>query len=261
MSDFLQIEDEVINGTPKYNITSNGDGTSSIILANEVVHSGTPLNKGTLDKINNVLGYNLLPYTQEQQAGGTMEFTSKQYAYQGAQWENVINSFNLNMKVKINQSYAAAYTGTAGVDNYSLFCSYGNLVILEVDSAITKFDMEGGATYLVGSNDGTNWTNYHQSSSGKTNIPNIYKYYRLDDSVNAKYKNFIVGTLNKNKYTYDKPVTTDKQILKATVSYNGSAFDNTLNGKQIDTVLQSGHYYELMFDEPNDRFIAYEARV
>lgn len=55
----LNVTDEVINGTPKYNITDNGDGTNSIELANEVVSEGTKLNKILFDKIENVLSYQI----------------------------------------------------------------------------------------------------------------------------------------------------------------------------------------------------------
>lgn len=53
----LNVQDEIINGTPKYNITSNGDGTSNIELANEIVSEGTNLNRALFNKIENVLSY------------------------------------------------------------------------------------------------------------------------------------------------------------------------------------------------------------
>lgn len=57
LNQILHAVDEIIDGTPKYNITDNGDGTKGIELANEVAQQGTALNKACLDKIDNVLSY------------------------------------------------------------------------------------------------------------------------------------------------------------------------------------------------------------
>lgn len=65
MSDFINFVDEIIDGTPKYTITSNGDGTSNIELANEIIQQGTALNKASLNKINAIIGYNNLIPQQE----------------------------------------------------------------------------------------------------------------------------------------------------------------------------------------------------
>lgn len=54
----LNVVDEIINGSPKYNITPNGDGTSNIELANEVVEQGTALNRVLFNKIESVMSYN-----------------------------------------------------------------------------------------------------------------------------------------------------------------------------------------------------------
>lgn len=49
----LEIKDEIIEGSPRYNVTDNADGTKNIELANDVIQQGTPLNKAMLD---NMLG-------------------------------------------------------------------------------------------------------------------------------------------------------------------------------------------------------------
>lgn len=68
----LNVTDEIINGNPKYNITPNGDGTSKIELANEVVSDGTALNKLLFDKVDktinavdNVVAYKIPNLEQE----------------------------------------------------------------------------------------------------------------------------------------------------------------------------------------------------
>ncbi len=45
----FEFVDEVIDGTPRYNVTDNDDGTKNIELANTVITEGTPLNKATFD--------------------------------------------------------------------------------------------------------------------------------------------------------------------------------------------------------------------
>lgn len=71
----LHAVDEIINGTPKYTITPNGDGTNGIELANEVVQEGMALNKLCLDKIDNVLSY-LTPSVEKKLVTITNSYTS-----------------------------------------------------------------------------------------------------------------------------------------------------------------------------------------
>lgn len=46
-----EIKDEIIEGSPRYNVTDNEDGTKNIELANNVLQAGTPLNKATLENL------------------------------------------------------------------------------------------------------------------------------------------------------------------------------------------------------------------
>lgn len=66
MSNFIEIQDEILNGDPKYIITQNNDGTSNIDLATEIIQDGTPLNKSTLEtfanKVKNCMNLNTLTY-------------------------------------------------------------------------------------------------------------------------------------------------------------------------------------------------------
>ena len=48
----LNVQDEIIEGTPKYNITDNSDGTKNIELANTVIQEGSALNKVVFDKVD-----------------------------------------------------------------------------------------------------------------------------------------------------------------------------------------------------------------
>lgn len=48
----LNVQDEIIEGSPKYNITDNTDGTKNIELANNVIQQGSALNKVVFDKID-----------------------------------------------------------------------------------------------------------------------------------------------------------------------------------------------------------------
>lgn len=48
----INAQDEIIEGSPKYNITDNTDGTKNIELANNVIQQGSALNKVVFDKID-----------------------------------------------------------------------------------------------------------------------------------------------------------------------------------------------------------------
>lgn len=254
MSDFLQIEDEVINGTPKYNITSNGDGTSSITLANEVVHSGTPLNKATLDPINNIIGYNILDYEQQIITSGISTTTSSG-RYESKQI--IPNSKNYEI-----------YFDTAAISGTNV---YGggiristNSDILYVPSYISSFFVkayDNNEVRLEGSNDKVNWTSLgNVYKAGKT-ISNNYRYYRNNYNYGYGLVNDFDGVISSTEYSYNKPINKNKMALKVFIDIEEASSDNTLNGKPIDTLLQNNKYYELLYDEPNDRFIAHEERV
>lgn len=48
----INAQDEIIEGSPKYNIIDNTDGTKNIELANNVIQQGSALNKVVFDKID-----------------------------------------------------------------------------------------------------------------------------------------------------------------------------------------------------------------
>lgn len=91
------VTDEVINGSPKYTISANGDGTNSITLANQVIQQGTPLNKYVFNKIDkaindadNVIAYKIPTFTKS--PTGTIERTITQNIIV----EDVTPTWNIN---------------------------------------------------------------------------------------------------------------------------------------------------------------------
>ena len=48
----INAQDEILEGSPKYNITDNADGTKNIELANTVIQEGSALNKVIFDKVD-----------------------------------------------------------------------------------------------------------------------------------------------------------------------------------------------------------------
>lgn len=102
----LNVVDEIINGSPKYNITPNGDGTSNITLANEVVEQGTALNKQIFNKIENTLSY-LTPQIEE---------SSIEKTYTGnILYENSLNRNWSNTEVTINKPITGKLTTYDGI--------------------------------------------------------------------------------------------------------------------------------------------------
>ena len=262
MSDFLQFEDEVINGTPKYNITPNGDGTSNIELANEVIQQGTPLNKANLQSINNIVGYNKLDYTSTPLPGnlhlidGNYNFSTNQSIY-----KDIPNTENKLIRIRCISS-GSGYNVTCSVSNNVIHLSSN--ATLEVDSSIPEFTINCENGFDGSNSPYSGWVNITNTTNTDVVISNNYTYYHgkapMVGSSTTLLKNFKVSGLNLN-YVYDIPLTKNREIVKVYVEFVGLPTNNTLNGKPIDTILQSGKYYELMFDEPNDRFIAHEERV
>lgn len=76
MSQFLQLDDEIINGSPEYTLTQKPNGNYEIELANEIVHEGTNLNKSGLSSLNAILGYNEITGTYNPTTS-TAEFTTE----------------------------------------------------------------------------------------------------------------------------------------------------------------------------------------
>lgn len=151
------------------------------------------------------------------------------------------------------------------------FANMSGTIIIEVPENITKFSVKTNTTgsnlYLRGSNNKTSWSNVLRLNTSTYTqyheVENTYKYYSFtpDYTSFTFYMTDFKYDATTNKYTYNDVPTKNREILKCYVEYEGSASNNTLNNKQIDTILGSGKYYELMYDESNDRFIAHEERV
>lgn len=165
---------------------------------------------------------------------------------------------NYNIKALKGTHYSDSVTITS---NYFQMAD-GNQIF--IPNNITSFEILGYGKAVEGSNDGITWHSWYTPTGANwISKNNDYRYYRSNNtsSYPIRFRNFI-GSSVKNKFTYNKTINIDKQILNAYISFGeGTVIDNTLNEKPIDTILKNNAFYELLFDEPNDRFIAYEMRV
>lgn len=253
MSDFLQLVDEVIDGTPEYTLTQKPNGKYDIELANVIIQQGTALNKASLNKVNAILGYNILIPQQEIVPDETTTLTNGNYA---------VNSLIRNNKNWEIYNRSSGQYDTIVVQNSEILIMSGTYIV-EMPTNVSHFSIRtsyDANCKIYGSNDNVIFTQIRSVPSTTTEIQNTYKYYKnIGDGIiyfnNIKSKNAVI-----NSYTYEN-INIDNQILLIKPSFTGSVKNNTLNDKQIDTLLKSNKYYELLYDEQNNRFIAEEVRA
>ena len=299
MSDFLQFKDEVINGTPRYNISDNGDGTKSIELANEVVQNGTSLSKSGFNKLNTILGYNECDYSQS----SITEEVNFLVNFQQVSSTNI--SLNTTIKkigeIDINGSIATI-NADVNTNDYGGSTIYydprGNIFTYKEDlsNAWANMGIYGWTQnrFYFDKNISVKKLSIYSSTSIKVQLYNndellydtgvftsnkiieLGQYYSFNKIIVAGYSNgngTVFITLQDTKATittYTNHITSGNysnfengQIvnIQTPVLPSQSVVANTFNGEQVDTLLQSNKYYELLYDKPNDRFIAHEERV
>lgn len=185
----LHAVDEIINGTPKYTITPNGDGTNGIVLANEVVQNGTPYNKNILDKIDNVLSY-LTPSIEKtgsivEKTAGNILASSITPTWTG-ETQNIGETIKLNLATLGNFQPEIIYTTNkyfssmdySNVDWIMAYTYLGSAVdtseaFLHVEKYTTKTS-DFGNTFIFG---GQNSDWFAKTYDMKTMCKPTFKYY------------------------------------------------------------------------------------
>mgnify|MGYP003313229782 CR=1 FL=1 len=315
----LNVQDEIINGTPKYNITPNGDGTSSIELANEVLLEGTPLNRNIFNKIENVLSYQVPTYTQ---SGGTETYTTditptnvnktwsgknstigetfeQNLTTYGGITPKIIYTTNLNnfvandskvsgsVSVASIQNYGAKYTKTDFLTNSqrkSNLTGYYNQFMLDnsyyvcinfdmIKSSKVTFDWNISATFgnliFEYSDDNINWYTEAASFAGEHTTATYHRYWRVkftatssNSYITIMYLYIKKVVVDNTTYDYILPTVTNiinnQRVLLMAPNDISSASNNNLNNIQIDTILTSSKYYELVYNQSQNKFIAQE---
>lgn len=266
MSDFLQFVDRIPTLPNRKKITHADSSVeyATIEYADEPVETGTPLNRATLGHIGNIIGYNSMQVTQEEKLNQIVNLIQGEYQRD----EQIANVENLGFYNRTSSDYSIFTSADGDKIAIQLHNSWAQRTI-EIPSSIKTFKVRTNSTgnnlYLRGSNDKSSWTNYYRLNQNTQyhEINNTYKYYNITNDYNSVTVYLTDFTFDSkiNKFTYNEIPNKNNEILKVCVNYDGDASENTLNGKPIDTILLSGHYYELMYDETNDRFIAEEVRT
>lgn len=135
-------------------------------------------------------------------------------------------------------------------------------------------------TYLYGSNDNVNWVSLctmpYSGVQTKIENPDYYKYYRVEvrrntttGSKGVRLYEIVIGEvyLNAevlgNKFTtpYRVPTLRDGEIIKFRTPANVDKTDvvkNSLNGIEIDTLLNADTLYKLLYKETDNKFYVKE---
>lgn len=224
----LHAVDEIINGTPKYNITNNADGTKGIELANEVVQEGMALNKACIDKIDNVLSY-LTPSVEKVISGtsdvavtGTFMPTtwtqvtqwtkySSDYTLQDGTTGKVYISTNDTQSPSTSTYIVNAFNGVA--NNYAYINKNGSFII-EFDKPIkiTKIEMIQNSSYqsywtIYGSNNGVDYITVGSGQrTGSQNITfntnaDYYKFYKFTSNLASSSYSALNITIKEYNYS------------------------------------------------------------
>lgn len=314
MSDFLQIEDEIIDGDPQYLVTDNVNGTKSITLANEIIHEGTALNKVELTKrLNKICGYNetTSEITSEeniiqqnitniyQNNVGRVNIVVNNVEYSKSGTLMLLENTNLINVTLLGKRVNANYGIVESISNSLLHCSingnynaaYGKLIFDSVLKAkkisghmtsstaggdavctITYLDNDGveqskGVSIVSqSSRDGVDWSlelddfyiikNIYISPQGDPIDFYIYSILAEISQIQYVDNETTIDSLS-NEYDNNQilNIKTNSIDTTQTISYC------KVNNINCDSILQSNRFYELLYDETNDRFIAEEVRV
>lgn len=310
MSDFLQLVDEVIDGTPEYTLTQKPNGKYDIELANEVLQQGTALNKANHNIFNNILGYNECEVeniqvqqeienlnsqvycehsTYDRIPAGTGNYT---YGYLQVEQSTQQNSIKTDPTFNRPNNYIAIDSGPGFSNgimlyNYTSGASHIKFLLDNVEQ-IKQITFSIGSvspttsTYAIlklldENNVLINETRLNMTSSGASqninfedyeNIKVIDIYWYLGNSKNNNlqiyFKNIKKQISFQRNLFYSTNIPNNfinNQVVNISTGNVLESFDNYFNNIAIDTLLQNNKYYELLYDEPNNRFIAEEVRA
>ncbi len=318
----LNVVDEIINGTPKYNITENSDGTKEIELANEIVQEGTKINRNLFNLIENVMSYQIPSVSQQSLhpdyiGNITPSSITPTWSSIGPLNTDII-TFNYedfggiqpSLKYKANGYNFYAQSGSSSgsntfvctTDRYNTYYTSNKLLYTQqltnndelstrnflgrkqttieydmgqlcIPTFDFRFDVASSSTYIIsGSYDGVNWTQLHSETirgySGTFTPSTPYRYYQFKNnsySIDLYYlfiskvefpKDNVFTLGNETNFKENEIILINTPSNVVTTGVGG----NTFNGVEIDSILEASKYYELVYNETQNKFIAEEVR-
>ena len=311
-----EIKDEIIEGSPKYNITDNADGTKNIELANEIIQEGTPLNKSFFENFkSDISEYELLTYEQEDVSNiiGQVSTTVTSQNYAGICLGNK-NEQSYPFNIISNKVFELSYNDPYNNDFISICgCVNGTAktTLTDISTALNRTSYKSnyyveiisntraGAEIIflwdlltsktinqlkhhiasthttqyefIGSNDNTNWTsissgNISESVNTISGAGNSFRYWKLKINVPVLsssqrvnifiYYLFLNGVADtqpkfNNKFTSTNDFSKIKcknVLVPSNVDFT-NVTSNTLNGYNIDKMLQPDMRYNIMLED------------
>ena len=245
----LHAVDEIINGTPKYNITPNGDGTNGIELANEVTQQGTPLNKAVLDKIDNVLSY-LTPLVEKKTIVEEIPFTKSRLLCstinQTFGYNSDVNFIDGKMeqygqRVESIPSYNLSTTARDGFKIYGEGNTYySGLCAFTTTSLYTPNDVLNRLKSTTKVGDYQNCLKIFVSNNNK-----VYMDYDFKNQINYTYKcNIYIGE-------------TDRMTIKLYTSNDNTNWEyiqNVTSNTNTTVNITNARYFRVEMDCVNSRY-------
>ncbi len=255
-----------------------------------VTEEGTPFNKiygDTIDdnfdyiynNLNGILKYNIPSYIHEKIGEGEIvsinSFTNEDTTNHTIQCNNIYTLYgglNSTHAIRLYNSTTLNCPPSSTQRDFGFRIDEGKVI-----TSITASG-NGGTGSIYGSNDGGVTDTYIgdilNSVSQTFDLSGLgYNYIRVHTNARTASgtgyvfisKLYIDASEYINKYTIDTLIDYDinnKRLLVNTpnnVSLT-STIQNTLNEVEIDTILQANKYYELVYNEAQDKFICEEVR-
>lgn len=208
MSDFLNfnVDDEIIDGNPEYNITQKLNGKYEIDLANEIIQDGTSLNKAIFDKlkkINRILGYNSV--TSEDLGNDEINL----------QTENIeINNIENNERILMTSNGIALPAKDFSVSRTTSGLYYGKVIKLASGRKFSIMHESASNASLKAKytdNDFVNYTEVNLASTLGNNFYNEFDIIELENEnilicgMDYDYGKSYYAILNKNGVVVKNP--------------------------------------------------------
>ncbi|MCQ2911399.1 MAG: hypothetical protein MJ244_04340 [Clostridia bacterium] len=272
---------------------------ATVEYADDPAEEGTFLNKANFNKLNAILGYNEIIATQESEIGdkivtnpnvnGNELYNSSSSSIKTTSGTFTSNFGNINI-VLSSRSGSTRLTPSGGgfyltstrynssIHNVNIEIEFDNEVYFEkvhtssgsgdyatlYVSDFNIYDINNNALSWIENGKVGSYTAFKSSGRVKKMIFNReldkysgtgQSYFYFDDS---RYQTVVLT----NKFidnTFDGFINQQMYKIKPIINVSGSEA-NTFNDIKIDTLLENNKYYELLYDQLQNKFIAEEVR-